>query len=466
MNKNAFLRKFIATDVLASLLVWFAFVVYRKTINDISVIENFGIIMRNYDYFTSLIIFPVICVFIHYLTGVYINIHRKNTISLLLPTIISSLVVALPVFFILKLKDVIVSYEYFYYSLLVLFGLMASITFLFRSFIMAQVKRNYQTRKWTINTIIIGNGTNAIKMADELKKVSERNTILGFVTVDAKNSLPSEQIIGNFTHLDHIFSQHKIDEAIIALDNADEQKLFKYINALYRYNIEIRFTPRLYEILTGSARIGNLSASPLVSITNVPMSDWEMSVKRFFDFTISLVMIVLLLPVFLFFSIWIKTDSKGTVFYLQERIGIHGRPFNIIKFRTMYQDAETGQPRLSSPEDDRITNVGRILRKYRLDELPQFFNILKGEMSLVGPRPERKFYINQIIEDAPYYCLLYKIRPGLTSWGPIKIGYSDTIEKMIERLNYDIVYIENMSLINDLKILLFTIEIIFKGKGV
>jgi lipopolysaccharide/colanic/teichoic acid biosynthesis glycosyltransferase len=196
------------------------------------------------------------------------------------------------------------------------------------------------------------------------------------------------------------------------------------------------------------------------------MSDWEMSVKRFFDFTISLLMIVMLLPVFLFLSIWIKTDSKGPVFYLQERIGIHGKPFNIIKFRTMYQDAENGQPRLSSPEDDRITRVGRILRKYRLDELPQFFNILKGEMSLVGPRPERKFYINQIIEDAPYYCLLYKIRPGLTSWGPIKIGYSDTIEKMIERLNYDIVYIENMSLINDLKILLFTIEIIFKGKGV
>ena len=267
-------------------------------------------------------------------------------------------------------------------------------------------------------------------------------------------------------NIENIIHENTIEEAIIALDNPDEQKLFNYINSLYRYNIDIRFTPRLYEILTGSARMGSMGINPLVSITYINMSDWEISVKRFFDITVSFIALLCLMPLFVFFAIKIKKDSKGPVFYKQERIGHLGKTFHIIKFRTMYQGAENGTPKLSSATDDRITPVGRILRKYRIDELPQFYNILKGEMSIVGPRPERRFYINQIIEEAPYYCLLYKIRPGLTSWGPIKIGYSDTIEKMIERLNYDIIYMENMSLLNDLKIMFLTIEIIFKGKGV
>ena len=196
------------------------------------------------------------------------------------------------------------------------------------------------------------------------------------------------------------------------------------------------------------------------------MSDWEVCMKRFFDIVISIFSLVILSPLLLYCILKIKLDSEGPVFYRQERIGRFGRPFHILKFRTMFVDSENGTPKLSSANDDRITNVGRTLRKYRLDEIPQFWNILKGEMSLVGPRPERIYYINRIIEDAPYYCLLYKIRPGLTSWGPIKIGYSDTIEKMIERLNFDIIYMENMSLLTALKILMYTIEIIFKGKGV
>ena len=244
-----------------------------------------------------------------------------------------------------------------------------------------------------------------------------------------------------------------------------EYKIFDIINKLFQYDIDIRFTPRQYEIVTGKARINHYGINPLVSVNKPTMNDWEISVKRTFDVIISMLAMILLAPLMLYLSLKIKQDSKGPVFYRQKRIGRNGAEFEILKFRTMYFGSENGKPKLSSPNDERITNAGRLLRKYRLDEIPQFWNVLKGDMSIVGPRPERKFFIDQIIKEAPYYCLLYRIRPGLTSWGPIKIGYSDTIDKMIERLNYDIIYMENMSLLTDAKILISTFEVLFRGKG-
>ena len=250
------------------------------------------------------------------------------------------------------------------------------------------------------------------------------------------------------------------------MDNdVPENRLFQIINLLYPYGVEIQFTPRIYEILTGAARIHNLDISPLVNITKASMADWEASVKRAMDIVLSIIALIITSPLLCFCAIGIKRSSPGPVFYKQERIGLYGKPFDIIKLRTMYVGSEQEQPMLSNPNDKRVTPFGRWLRKYRIDELPQFVNVLLGEMSLVGPRPERKYYIEQIVKEAPYYCLIYKIRPGLTSWGPIKIGYSDTVEKMIERLNYDIIYMDNMSLKTDLKILLYTIEVIIKGKG-
>ena len=196
------------------------------------------------------------------------------------------------------------------------------------------------------------------------------------------------------------------------------------------------------------------------------MSDAELCIKRAFDILVSVMGLVLLSPLFLYIAIRIKGGSRGPVFYTQERIGLYGIPFRIIKFRTMIDHAESdGVPHLTLDDDPRITGVGKWLRKYRLDELPQLWNILRGDMSIVGPRPERRYFIEQIMGQAPYYCLIYKVRPGLTSWGPIRVGYTDTIEKMIERLNADIVYIENMSLLLDLKILFFTIGVIVRGKG-
>lgn len=453
--------------MLAALLVWVGFVVFRKTINDIPIFDNVRILIPNYDYFTSLLLFPFYCVFIHSLAGFYINPLNKLRTNLIVGTFVSSFIISTTVFFVLKLGDVTVSYEYFYFSLLVLFLLLFMFTLVLRSAIFSQVQQNYKTKKWTSNTVVIGTGKNAIKIAGDIQKYETRNTLIGFVSTNKKPEVSPSSILGTMSQINHIIEKHHIRETIVALDNdTDENELFKIINLLYQFDVEIRFTPRLFEILIGSAKINKLEMSPLVSITSSSMSDWEASMKRFMDIVISLSSLILLSPFLLYFMARIKLDSKGPVFYKQERIGRYGRPFNILKFRTMYTNSENGLPKLSSANDDRITPLGRLLRKYRIDEVPQFWNILKGDMSLVGPRPERRYYINQIIKQAPYYCLLYRIRPGLTSWGPIKIGYSDTVEKMIERLNYDIIYLDNMSLVTDLKILIYTFEIIFRGKGV
>lgn len=196
------------------------------------------------------------------------------------------------------------------------------------------------------------------------------------------------------------------------------------------------------------------------------MPEGQKNVKQTLDFTVALCSLVILSPLFLYLAWRIKKDSPGKVFYRQERIGYLGRPFYILKFRTMREDAEQGGvPRLSSEVDDRITPFGKIMRKYRLDELPQFWNILKGEMSLVGPRPERKFFVDQIIKEAPYYCLIYNVKPGLTSWATVRNGYANTMEKMLDRLKYDIVYLESRSIAVDFKILFYTFKTVFTGEG-
>jgi exopolysaccharide biosynthesis polyprenyl glycosylphosphotransferase len=351
--------------------------------------------------------------------------------------------------------------------LLFLLAILFLFTFVLRNIIYSQIQFNYKTKKWTVNTLIVGTGDNALNIATDIERYATQNTISGFISVDKKIKVSPKKILGNLNQIGSVIERQGIQEIIVALDSdADEKEIFRIISLLYHFNIDIQFTPRLFEILIGSAKITKLGISPLVSITNSSMPDWQASLKRLIDIVVSLTSLVVLSPVIAYFSIKIKMDSKGPVFYKQERIGQFGHPFDILKFRTMYTDAEKGTPQLSCATDHRVTRVGKTLRRYRIDEIPQFWNILKGDMTIVGPRPERRYYIDQIMEDAPYYCLLYKIKPGLTSWGPIKIGYTDTIQKMIERLNYDIIYMENMSLMTDVNILIYTFEIIFKGKGV
>lgn len=467
MHKRTLLIRFIIYDVLASLLVWTLFMLYRKTIVDAQLFGDVRIFVPNYDFLSGFVFFPLSCAFVHYMSGFYQRPEKQSGTSAFFTTMVATAIISITIFFVLMLDDIVISYKYYYYSLLVLFGLLFSITLLFRSSILKDIRKKYKSGEWSVNTLIVGTGKNALKIATALESNNEGYKLQGYVWVDNQSTeVPRESIVGYFNNMEEVIQKYEIKDVIIALDNDDEYQLFNLINALYKLDIDIRFTPRLYEILTAGTRIRMMGVNPLVNITTLNMPDWQFSVKRFIDMVVSFASLLVIFPFLVYCAIRIKKDSPGPVFYRQERIGYLGKPFKIVKFRTMYIDSENGSPQLSSANDVRITPFGRFLRKYRIDELPQFWNILKGDMSIVGPRPERKYYIDQIIEQAPYYCLLYKIRPGLTSWGPIRVGYTDTVDKMVERLNYDIIYLDNMSLFIDMKILFQTIDIIFKGKGV
>ena len=217
--------------------------------------------------------------------------------------------------------------------------------------------------------------------------------------------------------------------------------------------------------MTLRPRLTSVTNEPLVDITNANIPAATVNLKRLGDIVVSSVALILLMPVYAVLALSVRLDSPGPVFYRQCRIGYHKRPFDIIKFRTMRTDAEEAGPALSADEDPRITRLGKILRKYRLDELPQFWNVLKGEMSLVGPRPEREFYIRQIMERQPAYSLIHQVRPGITSWGMVKFGYATSVDEMIERLRYDLLYLENVSFGVDLKILFHTVSTVLCGRG-
>jgi exopolysaccharide biosynthesis polyprenyl glycosylphosphotransferase len=209
----------------------------------------------------------------------------------------------------------------------------------------------------------------------------------------------------------------------------------------------------------------NLFGTLLIEVNADSMPVWQQAIKRFLDVLLSVIATILLIPVFLFLAVAVKMSSPGPILFFQERVGRNGRPFKIIKFRTMYVGSEKSGPQLSSSNDPRITPIGRFMRKLRLDEFPQFINVIKGDMSLVGPRPERQFYIDKIVEFEPQYLHLTKVRPGITSWGQVKYGYAENVEQMLQRMKFDLLYLKNRSLALDFKIMLYTVMIVLRAKG-
>jgi exopolysaccharide biosynthesis polyprenyl glycosylphosphotransferase len=456
-------------DALSAMLGYTALYYFRKTVIES---RKFGVELDfTFDerYFIGLTITTLFWISLYWITGFYNDIYRRSRLREIIQTFNTALFGSVVIFFALILDDWVNNYKDYYQSFLIYFSVIFAITALFRFIISSRTNHRIQRKEIWFNTLMIGSNEKATALYHEFEsqRKSTGNKFVGFVSVFQKIEFLVEKelpLLGVYSDLPKIIEDHQIEEVIIAIESKEHEKLEEVINLLEDSEVKVKMIPDMYDIISGQVRLESLGA-PLIEIKHELMPQWQRVVKRVFDVVASAVLLMLLSPLMLFCMIMVKRSSPGPIFYRQKRMGLQGKEFSIIKFRSMRQDAESTGPQLSSEEDDRITKWGKVMRKYRLDELPQFINVILGEMSFVGPRPERQFYIDQISKKAPHCKHIHKVKPGITSWGMVKFGYAENVDEMIERLRYDIIYIENMNLLNDIKIVFYTILIVLQGRG-
>lgn len=460
-------------DYGAAVLSWALFVVFRREVIEGRPMEWSVFQAASFQY--SIVVVPIIWMLVYIVLDSYHHIYRLSRLREMARTLMATLIGGLLLFFTVLLDDLVNylgGYQAYYRALGGLMSIHLFCALTVRLLVLSIAHQRIRSGRFAFNTLMIGQHPKSLEIYEDLQGRSKRlgYRLVGYLVTDPERPEPLQghlPCLGSAKDTRRVLAEYEIEDIVLALDESEKKVFNRLISILdgYQPRVLLRAIPTMHSMVLGKVNIPRVRGTGLLEIKTHLIPIWLRLVKRTIDIIASALVLLLLSPLYAFIAIKVRLSSEGPIFYQQERVGRDGKLFWIYKFRSMYLDAEKGGPQLSSDNDDRCTPWGRTMRKYRLDEIPQFWNVLKGDMSLVGPRPERQFYIDQIAKRDPRVHMLHQVRPGITSWGQVQYGYASNVEEMVDRLQLDLIYIENLTLSLDIKIMIHTVLVILRGSG-
>lgn len=415
------------------------------------------------------IAFPAIMIAVFAMLGFYNSPLYKSRYEIVINGALGSLVGALIIYFTIAVNDNFSERSLHYGIILALWGSFFSMIIFARLLVRSMLMLKAGTGDDTYNVVVVGALNDADAYAVRLENNNRRMGyhVVGLVSGDdGDDCCKTDFPVLSYNNLEHEISKRRIKAFVVLASRNHQERSIEVLNKMYTFGCTILLPIDFYNLITTRPKLTNIIGEPLVNITSPALSPAASNFKRLGDILFSGLAMIILSPLALVLACMVKWDSKGPVFYRQERIGYRRRKFTIFKFRSMIVGAEADGPALSNNHDKRVTRLGKVMRKYRLDEIPQFWNMFRGDMSLVGPRPEREYFLSELARREPAVFTLHNVRPGLTSLGVVKCGYASDINEMTERLYFDLLYVENISLSLDLRIMFHTVNTVLTGKGI